>query len=231
MRAASLGFRDERFLELLSHLTGISPVGFLGRETPLDLSSLEAARGSLLLSEVYSKFDDGKPSPEKEATTWKRFHDAETMCQRTNQSFYSIANSDPFWISVRRRIWNALGAFDWDECAKHFSFGPGATTRLTRRESFAAYKYSGIPESTSGNAGLARAAIAVLPLWNQSVRARAEAQGMTDLITVVPGNSVIAVPKNYKTDRTIAKEPCMNMYIQKGIGRVIRLVFTGSVSI
>lgn len=217
-----LGFSDEKFLGLLSDVTGIQPVGDFGRETPLDFSSLEAARGSVLLREIYSKFDDGKPSLDKEKTTWDRFQEAEVQCQRTNESFYRIARGDPFWVNVRRRIWNALGTFDWDECAKFFSFGPGATTRLTRRESFAAYKYSGIPESTSGNAALARCAISHIPLWKQGVQVTAEGLGISDIVSLVPGNSIIAVPKNYKTDRTIAKEPCMNIYIQKGIGRVIR---------
>jgi len=222
VRAASLGFSNTKFLELLSTSIGVLPVGELGRETPLDFSSLEAAQSSLLLHELFSKYDDGKPSPEKEKTTWDRFHEAEAMCQKTNQTFYSIANFDPFWISVRRRIWDALGPFSWDECAKHFSFGPGATTRLTRRESFAAYKYSGKPESTSGNAVLASCSISMIPLWKQSVLDSAEDPENLTLVSIVPGNSVIAVPKNYKTDRTIAKEPCMNIYIQKGIGHILK---------
>jgi len=218
----SLGFSNERFIGSLSPLLGISPVGELGRETPLDFTSLEAARASVLLRELYSKYDDGKPSPEKSTTTWNRFQEAETQCQQTNQAFYDTAHEDPFWVCVRRRLWDTLGKFDWDECAKFFAFGPGATTRLTRSESFAAYKYSGTPESTSGNASLATCAIRMVPLWNQSVQSSAEAKGLTGLVSVVPGNSIIAVPKNYKTDRTIAKEPCMNIYIQKGIGRAIR---------
>ena len=222
-RANSLpGFSNARFLELLSPLLGISPSGELGRETPLDFSSLEAARGTVLLRELFSKYDDGKPSEEKSTTTWNRFHEAEGQCQKTNLSFYDTAHGDPFWICVRRRLWDALGKFDWDECAKFFAFGPGATTRLTRGESFAAYKYSGIPESTSGNAVLATCAIKQVPLWNQSVQLNAEALGIVGLVSIVPGNSIIAVPKNYKTDRTIAKEPCMNIYVQKGIGRAIR---------
>ncbi len=240
-----LGFSNERFLELLAPLLGVVPVGELGRETPLDFTSLEAARGTLLLRELYSKYDDGKPSEEKSTTTWNRFREAEDLCQSTNGRFYETAQDDPFWVCVRRRIWDALGTFDWDECAKFFAFGPGATTRLTRGESFAAYKYSGIPESTSGNAVLATCAIRQVPLWNQSVRMSVREQlgnkGVVEgaeerkldgsesetgtnllLVNVVPGNSIIAVPKNFKTDRTIAKEPCMNIYVQKGIGRVIR---------
>jgi hypothetical protein len=220
-KRATIGFSNQRFLELLTELTGITPVGELGRETPLDFSSLERARGSLLMKEVFSKYDDGSPSPEKETLTWKRFHEAEHLCLAANERIAKWRWYDePFWVRVRARIRETLGQFDWDECSKFFAFGPGATTRLPRSRSFMAYKYSGTPESTAGNAALAEAAIAVLPLWKQSVVYRPEGPG--NLVKIVPGNSIITVPKNYKTDRTIAKEPDMNIYIQKGIGRVIR---------
>jgi len=219
---STLGFSNERFLELLTVLTGIQPVGEFGRETPLDLTDLASARGSLLLRELYSKYDDGKPSLSKEETTWKRFHEAELQCQETNRRFYELANRNPFWVCVRRRIWTLLGKFSWDEAAKGFGHGPGGTTRLTRAQAFAAYKYSGTPESTSGNAILATCAIASVPLWKQSVLFEAEDPETKPLVAIVEGNSVITVPKNYKTHRTIAKEPCMNVYIQKGIGRMIR---------
>lgn len=216
-----VGFNNQKFLELMADLTGVSPVGEFGRETPLDCSSLEAARGSLLIRELFSKFDDGKPSPTKEIETWKKFYEAEASCQTINDQISAWDWTEkPFWVSVRSRIADVLGRFDWDECAKFFAFGPGGTTRLTRRESAAAYKYSGIPESTIGNATLATCAIAMLPIWKQIVLDRG---GSPDrLVQTVVGNSVITVPKNYKTDRTIAKEPCMNMYIQKGIGQCIR---------
>lgn len=219
--AAKIGFSNERFLSLLSSTTGISPVGVLGRETPLDLSSLEAARGSLLLREVFSKFDDGKPSPEKENETWKRFHAAESLCRESNLYIPKTFRWDPFWVRVAGRIRDVLGKFSWDECSKGFAFGPGATTRLSRRESHVAYKYSGKPESTSGNAVLASCAIRMIPMWENIVR-QFDGETSGDLVKVVPGNSIITVPKSYKTDRTIAKEPDMNIYIQKGIGAVIR---------
>jgi hypothetical protein len=223
LKKFQIGFSNEKFLELLSDLTGVSPVGELGRETPLDFSSLESARGSLLMKEVFSKYDDRKKSDAKEEMTWKRFHDAEQSCLTANQRIakWSLNHCPVYWKMVAARIRDALGRFDWDECARFFAFGPGATTRLPRAESYAAYKYSGIPESTSGNARLATVAIAMVPLWKQSVSLlKGESPG--DLVQVVSGNRVIAVPKNYKTDRTIAKEPCMNIYVQKGIGRVIR---------
>lgn len=218
---AGFGFSNEKFLELLSSSVGISPSGVLGRETPLDLSTLESARGSLLIRELFSKYDDGKSSSEKEAVTWKRFQEAEDLCRDTNFWVPRTFKHDPFWRGVAMRVQSTLGVLSWDECAKFFGFGPGSTTRLPRRRSQAAYKYSGKPESTLGNATLASCAISMNPMWKHIVRSSGE--GPDDgLVTIVRGNSVITVPKNYKTDRTIAKEPDMNIYVQKGLGAVIR---------
>jgi hypothetical protein len=217
---ASIGFSNEKFIETLSQLSGISPVGVLGRETSLDLTSLESARWTLLFGEIFSKFDDGKPSSDKERTSWERFHEAEALCLETNFWVPKVMKYDPFWMRVKARVRDTLKPFHWDLAARQFNFGPGATTRLTRKEAAACYKYSGIPESTSGNVTAGSCAIRMSPLWNHNVLLSG---GTPDnLVKVVPGNHVIFVPKNYKTDRSIAKEPDMNIYIQKGIGRLIR---------
>lgn len=93
---AGFGFSNEKFLELLSSALGITPVGVLGRETPLDLSTLERARGSLLIRELFSKYDDGKPSKEKDLVTWERFHEAESLCRDTNLWVSKTFKYDPF---------------------------------------------------------------------------------------------------------------------------------------
>jgi len=214
------GFSNERFVTALSTLTGITPVGTLGRDTPLDLRSEARARGSLLLSECFSKYDDGKPSEAKETETWRRFWEAEDLCKRTNERVSAGALRDAFWANVRFRIQAALGRFSWDACAEHFAWGPGSTTRIPYSKRFAAYKYSGTPECTPGNAALGRTLLRYIPAWNHAVVYRPEGPGLP--LREVLGNSIVKVPKSYKTDRTIAKEPCLNIYIQKGIGRVIR---------
>jgi hypothetical protein len=217
---AYIGFNNEKFLENLASSIGISPVGVLGRDTLLDLSDLASARGTLLLSEIFSKYDDGTPSLEKEKTSWARFHEAEDLCRETNFWVPRVMKYDPFWIRVKARIRSVLGDFSWDTAASQFGFGPGATTRLNRSQAAACYKYSGIPESTSGNAVAGSCAIRMSPLWNHNVLS---AGGSPDnLVKIVKGNRVILVPKNYKTDRSIAKEPDMNIYVQKGIGKCIR---------
>lgn len=46
--------------------------------------------------------------------------------------------------------------------------------------------------------------------------------GARDDFRVVQGSSVITVPKNAKTDRTIAVEPGLNLFFQKAAGRILR---------
>jgi hypothetical protein len=175
------------------------------------------------LAELLSKFDDGAVNPEKEATTWERFHEAEALCFETNQRLTALGFG-PYQqaLSLARKIADRiLGPFDWDLAAKFFDFGPGATTRVPRRRADAAYKFSGNPETTIGCAILADAAIRHTPYWTSSISELPPEEGL-GYCKIVPGNRIITVPKNYKTDRTIAIEPDMNMYVQKGIGAVMR---------
>jgi hypothetical protein len=58
-------------------------------------------------------------------------------------------------------------------------------------------------------------------LWARSIEPLPEEEGV-GYVKIVPGNRVVTVPKNYKTDRTIAIEPDMNIYVQLGIGAMIR---------
>jgi len=176
------------------------------------------------MEEILSKFDDGKPSPDKERTTWLRFTEAERSCYEANQRLWRCGDTSPFAneISLAAKFASMiLGPFSWDKAATFFAFGPGASTRLSRRKSDAVYKYAGIPHTTNRNAGLAHAAIRWNPLWERSL-SPVGGEGTFGWCKLVRGNRIVTVPKNYKTDRTIAIEPCMNMYIQKGIGGLIR---------
>jgi len=229
LRAASGGyklrFNLSKFHSEIGAILGqdvVSP-GLPGGHSA-DLSAgPSAALRSYLLGELLSKFDDGLARPEKEAATWEKFHEAESLCFRTNQKLSVLGLRGPYEqaITLARNVADRiLGKFDWDEAAKFFGFGPGATTRLPRTRSDAVYKYSGNPETTIGNAILADAAIRSDPFWKQILPELGD-EGV-GYCKVVSGNRIVTVPKNYKTDRTIAIEPDMNMYIQKGIGGLMR---------
>jgi hypothetical protein len=200
----------------------ITDAGKPGGCEPTFTSGPREALSSYLLAEFLSKYDDGVVRPEKEEATWKRFREAEDLCFETNQRL-TVSGFGPYQQAMelaRKLTDRILGPFDWDQAAKYFDFGPGATTRLPRRRSDAAYKYSGQPETTAGCAILADTAIRRDPCWISSITMLpVEPLGFCK---IVQGNRITTVPKNYKTDRTIAIEPCMNMYIQKGIGGLMR---------
>lgn len=180
-----------------------------------------------LLGMILSKLDDGKPSEAKTDKTWRRFFEAEETCRQTNEF---LLKDKPEWPhlskggvtvasvlhTARQKISGLLGEFDWNEASDGFAFGPGASTRLPRKKADTAYKFSGSPETTFDNLALASAVIQHIPLWRECVHSDGGA------LTIVRGNKVITVPKSYKTDRTIAVEPDMNMFVQKGIGAMIR---------
>jgi hypothetical protein len=145
---------------------------------------------------------------------FKTFSEAESLCRETNMRLVS-PNGLPFGASsvietARRKIARLLGPFCWSEAAEGFSFGPGGTTRLKREQADAYYKLSGIPDCTQGILELIEPLKAYFPRWDLSS------------VRVVDGNKVITVPKDAKTDRIIAKEPCMNIFVQKGVGACIR---------
>lgn len=176
---------------------------------------------------ILSKFDDGETSEAKESKAWERFKEAEEQCKEANLRLAydrsQVHHREPTELQAliegaRRKIARLLGPLKWNEAAEGFSFTSGASTRLSRRMGDPAYKFSGIPESTYSNLDLATAAICTVPSWERRLRL----QGDAGLVNIRDHNRVITVPKNYKTNRVIAVEPCMNMYVQKGLASVIR---------
>jgi hypothetical protein len=124
---------------------------------------------------------------------------------------------------ARGKIANLLGKFDWDEAERCFGFGPGATTRLSRRKADRYYKFGPKPDTTLHNLALSRLIVSRVNPWVHHLSgARFPASPTNDCFNVVQGNKVTTVPKSSKTDRPIAIEPDMNSYVQKGIGACIR---------
>lgn len=176
-----------------------------------------------LVSSIFSKYDDGKPSEEKRVRTWEKFMQAERECQMTNWrvqdrvlSYTSSLNVHSVLHVAERKIHEVLGSFCWHEALDGMGWGPGATFSRPRRKSDAIYKFDGNVVTTVGNSGIAAWVINQTPLWQEGLLSEESSW------TYVPGNRVCTVPKNYKTDRTIAIEPDMNIYVQKGIGAMIR---------
>lgn len=185
----------------------------------VDGSSLEHFALSYLNEEWLSKLDEDTDQILQEKAAELDFQKAEARCADTNVRLNRWAFS-PFAPEINRmRNWidRILGPLNLDEVAAHFAFGPGATTRVSRRKACLAEKYTGNPHATPDCADLAAAYIKTMSAsWHN-------ATGSTDVpVEVVCGNRVTTVPKNRKKRRTIAIEPDMNMFFQKGFGAVIR---------
>lgn len=169
------------------------------------------------------------------AVAMSKWHDAEETCRWINRH----GGIDPFqpnWPSAddpseptleavihtaREKIRKVLGRLDLNEVHSSFAFSAGASTRLKRKNGHPFYKYSGKPEVTRKAALMAICAIWSIPLWRRQMQ-EAYGEDPCNWVTVVEGSKVTTVRKTALVDRVIAIEPCMNMFMQKGLGKVIR---------
>lgn len=229
---ALLGFARSTLTELGTHLsTQMASLLEQGRYgsvvttapvSPSDYSDPSLFRKDYLASELLSKFpiDIGI---NREKVAIEAFLLAEDACKSTNARFATQGVRNwTFWErsvmeTARLKIAKVLGPFDWDEASSYFDFGPGATTSLSRRKASTENKLHYGIDVTPGALHLAEAVWSFNQGWKSAL-----SENHAVYPRVVRGSRIVTVPKNAKTDRVIAIEPDMNMFIQKGIGRVIR---------
>jgi hypothetical protein len=94
------------------------------------------------------------------------------------------------------------------------SFSGGASTSRGRARSHPALKFA-------SEADITEEAMCVLPVLYRLAPMLRE-YGIFDHLNVVEGNVLFTVPKKTDIDRCACKEPDVNMFLQKGVGRHIR---------
>lgn len=209
---------------------------------PLSYSDPFTFRDDYLAVELMSKYPFLGVNIDREKVAIDKFMASERQCSETNNRLYSIKEGSlrtaltPLGVLslAKCKIEALLGPFDWDQAELHFGFGPGSTTSLPRVKGDAYFKFGAVrPHVTKACSILGLLAVKRVPRWFSHLAGLAGEipEAIADLplevqsgkiFTIVPGNRVTTVPKNAKTDRVIAIEPDLNMYIQKGIGGVIR---------
>lgn len=178
------------------------------------------------------------PGFDPEAAAWKKFLAAEHSCKRVNQRFIAWRKRKarrPYVSlihSMRRYIERVIGPSPdlleiYDKC----DFGPGASvgvsgdfTNFARK--FLAEKWSVSPTTLS---------YAIPALWrHEQLRNLILGDGIVCLdyeefrsrvmarCALVSHNNISFVPKTFKTYRSIASEPLLNGYLQKGIDLFFR---------
>lgn len=166
----------------------------------------------------------------------QKFLEAEDLCQATNRFFRRYRESpllvDPtihtIFHSMARKISSILGRFDYEAWASRCRFGPGATDVVRGPR---ATIYDKLGSQLSASADAAAAAVWVVnrhPAWLQARSGLGPFDDgcyrpieLSDL-TLARGNAITFVPKDARTDRAIAIEPHLNIFLQLGVGALIR---------
>jgi len=169
-----------------------------------------------------SKFNGLSTSFDKTATAIEAFKGFEVRCRETNariQHFPHHCDSDVAEIVrlVRGKIRNVLGECNSTVLEKVFGmagFGPGVSTTIKGRW-LSPWKKLGDPRP-----GVTKTLDYVLSL-SLTASDYPSWPGI-HLRQSTPGNTITCVPKNSKTDRTIAIEPQINSFFQKGVGAYLR---------
>lgn len=102
--------------------------------------------------------------------------------------------------------------------------GPGVTFSVRGKSMAQSEKLTEVLSVTRFCLPWARAALATdyVALHARGIKAEGPTSLLDGEFNVVPGNRQTCVPKDAFTDRIIACEPTMNIYVQKGLGAVLR---------
>lgn len=176
--------------------------------------SPESFRWEYWRAETWSKFPFNI-GVDREAAALAAFSEYEQRCAESNRGLCDVM-SKPIperyrrWLSCARSLMEHLFKdFSLDEVIQHCYWGPGASTSMRRLK------------ATPQNKWVQAAHMSEPVLPYRIAFERWSGLYFADPI-VVSANKVVTVPKNAKTDRTIAMEPDWNMFFQLGIGGAIR---------
>jgi hypothetical protein len=170
-----------------------------------------------LVSEMMGKNPMLNSGIDRVAVATSAFLEAEDNCRLTNNRLRRLNDESPlhpYLLKMRQVIRDILGRLTPAKlgyCDSNFGFGPGATSAVGGADVVLSKKY-GVELHITPRLYPFRYAL-IGPVW----------RSFPDSDFVVNDESrTTTVPKNAKTDRIIAIEPHLNIYVQKGIGALIR---------
>ena len=241
----------EAFANGLSSDTRIPRDAFLGYIRNRDVAGLFSIADSLevteytspdlllqdrLACESFTKFNFANSPFNKRETAKIRFFQAESMCREAN---LRIKHSPPTGNVNRvihgtiRRIASCLGSFRPNEMLDSARFGPGSTLCVTGKATTEYFKYKASSPTVSSRAfPFAEALINHDPKWRAFLsgihpldvggRYNLVSDQFAPELSLTDYNKVTFVPKNAKTERSIAIEPYFNIFFQLGVGQMLR---------
>lgn len=239
--------RHPLYIDALSLLKNYKYVGFLGKldeMTSQMYTSMSDERFRLhQLAAFLSKYPFEDPSIDRKSVALAKFHKSEHRCRRMNQKFRARRQrkEPPHMQYMREYILNAIGEKpSYDSIFDNCDFGPGSTVGV-HGEDTTFVKKLGVFTVTPSAAPVALAAlfhnihycdiitngrIACFSeseiIWKEYTKLDGTPLLQRCTLQEVQYNTITCVPKNAKTDRTIAIEPTLNGFLQKGVDIFLR---------
>jgi hypothetical protein len=181
---------------------------------PVFYNTTQSAADSLAATKFLSKATFLKVGNNLRDEAILKFLEAEVQCRTTNRSIDGLLATDleffTLFQSMRITVESILGEIDVESFVDSCNWGPGASTKIRRRDSSFPHKFSEETRITTTCYDLVKPWFRLAyPLWDPQFE-------ISDF------SKIVTVPKNAKTDRTIAIEPGLNLWFQKGAGRLIR---------
>lgn len=181
----------------------------------------------LLVSEYLSKYKGlrlKRDTKEEAISAFKRAEESVAAVNRRLLGFRSAQTPrlEAIISIARRKISDILGLRS--EATFSFGWGPGSTFSITGDVGWDRKILEKRISVTASALPLAQCAIGADIHWCRArgIPADAACSLLPTEFAVVACNRITTVPKNAKTDRTIAIEPTANIYLQKGVGSWIR---------
>ena len=220
------GFSLPAFENRLRSILGVvneRPAGFPGKGSVPDIKDPAQFAKNYLIESLMGKFGADRDDPALDDAALLAFEEAERLCYASNlkfsQSPLELDRLQDGRLGLARQCCHAiLGLPDMERYPLLCGFGPGASTRLKRSDGDAVYKYSGTPEVTANASFLGQLFIETADIWQQMP----SFEGDNPRLNTVWGSRLEFVPKDVRKKRSIAIEPDFNMYLQKGVGGLIR---------
>jgi hypothetical protein len=218
-------------LELVDSIDTVDHVSVLGQYVRSQLVAL-VKKYPFTKAEV--------PGFDPEHAAWEKFQAAEHRCKRVNQRSTALRGGDGFayWVDIprmRRYIRQVLGVKPninriYDRCF----FGPGASVGVSGDLTCFGRKLLADKWTCTRGA----LSYATMALWRHAqirefllTEADHElvcydiekfSHAVAGRVELVSHNNISFVPKSFKTHRSIATEPLLNGYVQKGIDEEMR---------
>lgn len=165
-----------------------------------------------LVTEILRKHPDIPLGIDKQAVALEAFIASEEHCAETNER---LKTEIPEWyFTFRRSIYKILGPLtrlDLDYVDSKMRHGPGASTGVRGHGSCSSDKYDKPIHLTAE----------LIPYYKAITGEQWRFLHHQPNV-IVEGSKFTTVPKSAKTERGICIEPTLNVYVQLGIGQLIR---------